>query len=181
MHKPLVARSLLASLFLFAGATANAGSLVNPCGLVDKSVLASTMGGDVLASDKTVLRANNDDLYDRSGDCTLSTASGKSKVFFTVFVAKDAGFVGSNFAQSQQAVDGGKVMPGVKTSPVAGIGDRAYSYHYAFGPGYSSQDTTVSAVAGKKLVTVSLRNYSGDQNKQIELAKTLVMQILGKL
>ena len=177
----LCRRNLLTALFLFATASANAGSLINPCSLIDKSALASVMGGDMTTSDKTVLRANNDDLYDRSGDCSVASTASKGKVFFTVFVAKEAAFVAANFTQSQHAVDGGRVMPGVKTSPVSGIGERAYGYHYAYGPGYSSQDTTVSTVAGKRLVTLSLRNFPGDPSRQMDLAGKLVAQILGRL
>jgi hypothetical protein len=171
---------LVAALLCTPALAATAGTLVDACALVDRTAATVALGGPFTARDKAVLARNEDSLYDRSGDCLLSATGGKSKLYFVVFVATDADVAKASLAGNQKSVDEGKAMPGVKTSPVPGLGDRAFTYHFAYGPGLASQDTTVSAVAGRKLITLSLRNAGGDIAAQTAQAKALAAQILGK-
>ena len=63
----------------------------------------------------------------------------------------------------------------------SGVGTAAYSYHYKFGPGFSSSDVTVVAQNGVQMVTVTLQNFPDDTDSQIGKAKGLAVRLLGKL
>ncbi|MFO1414366.1 MAG: hypothetical protein U1F10_10785 [Burkholderiales bacterium] len=178
---PLRRALLVAALALPAAFPVRAGTLVDACTLVDPAAATAALGGAFTAKDKAVLTRNEDSLWEKSGDCLVAASGGKAKVYVVVFVARDADGAKASFAANQKAIDDGKAMPGVKAAPLPGLGDRAFTYHYAYGPGMASQDTTVSAIAGRKLVTLSLRNAGGDVARQTDQAKALAAHVLAKL
>ena len=157
------------------------GGLIDACALVPSADLAALLGDNYDAKSNTVLATNNNEQFQKSGDCKILSSKGASKIYYAVFVGKDEASISANFKQGLWAANNNRVMPGLKTQDLSGIGTNAYTYNYKFGPGFANSELTLVGQNGPRLVTVTLQNFTGDIDSQTSKAGSLAIRLLGKL
>ncbi len=157
------------------------GGLIDACALVPSTDLVALLGDAYDAKGNTVLAANNNDQFQKSGDCKILSSKDASKIYFAVFVGNDVPGISAKYQQGLWAANHNQVMMGLKTQDQPGVGSAAYSYNYKFGKGLASDDVTLVTQSDQRLVTVTLQNFSGDVDSQLAKAKNLAIRLLGKL
>jgi hypothetical protein len=158
-----------------------ANGLIDSCSLVDKTDVENLIGGQFSAKSGIILTENKSDLYEKSGDCKVISVNNKSRIYFTTFVAKDENSVLATYKMGQDMVNSGKVVEGIRSQDVIGLGGNAYMYNYSYGPGFANRSVVLVVLAGRKLVQINMDNFPEDTSVQFEKIKNFAAKVIKSL